>query len=250
MSEQKESSVLFSLKELMSLEEDRIRGEEAEKAATTAAAERARVEAERIAREAEESRIRAEEERRRVDEQRSREENARLEAIRVAEIEKARVEAEGRARMEAMTAQQQHERSLAAVQNDASKKKLGKILLEIAIAVPVLGGGAGFFIYRNIQETKAKIAAQEEANRQAEEQNAKLIAQMKAQEEKVTGLLGQLTSAKDEATRAALQKQLDEERTKQESLRKTLGGGPARPGGPAAPAGKKCDPSDPLCGSL
>jgi colicin import membrane protein len=251
MSEQKESSVLFSLKELMSLEEDRIRGEEAEKAATTAAAERARAEAERIAREAEEARIRAEEERRRLDEQRSREENARLEAIRVAEIEKARVEAEGRARMEAMTAQQQHERSLAAVHNDESKKKLGKILLAIAIAVPVLGGGAGYFIYRNIQDSNAKIAAQEaEAARLAEEKE-KLVAQMKAQEEKVTGLLSQLTSAKDEATRAALQKQLDEERTKQESLRKTIGGG-GRPGAPAgaAPAGKKCDPSDPLCGSL
>src|SRR5450755_2713809 len=98
MSEQKESSVLFSLKELMNLEEDRIKGEEAEKAATAAAAEKARVEAERAAREAEEARIRSEQERRRLDDQRSREENARLEAIRHAEMEKTRLEAEQRAR--------------------------------------------------------------------------------------------------------------------------------------------------------
>ena len=101
MSEQKESSVLFSLKELMNLEEDRIKTEEADRAAQAAAAERARQDAERQAREAEQARIRAEEERRRAEEQRSREEAARLEAIRVAEIEKARVEAEQRARLEA-----------------------------------------------------------------------------------------------------------------------------------------------------
>ena len=39
MAEQKESSVLFSLKELMSLEEDRIRTEEAERTAQAQAAE-------------------------------------------------------------------------------------------------------------------------------------------------------------------------------------------------------------------
>ena len=41
MSEQKESSVLFSLKELMNLEEDRIKTEEEAKASAAAAAEKA-----------------------------------------------------------------------------------------------------------------------------------------------------------------------------------------------------------------
>ena len=102
MSEQKESSVLFSLKELMNLEEDRIKQEEETKRAQAEAAERSRLDAERRAREEEEARIRAEENRRRTEEARSREENARLEALRLAEVEKARVEAEQRARMEAM----------------------------------------------------------------------------------------------------------------------------------------------------
>src|SRR5262245_17764961 len=159
MPEQKESSVLFSLKELMSLEEDRIRTEEAERAAQAAAAERARQEAEKQAREAEEARIRAEEERRRTDEQRSREETARVEAIRVGEIEKARVEAEQRARLEAMAAQQQHERSLAAIHGDESKHKLRKILIGVAIAVPLIGGIAGFMVYKESQRAQAQQAA-------------------------------------------------------------------------------------------
>ena len=82
MSEQKESSVLFSLKELMNLEEDRIKTEETSKAEQARQAEQARLDAERAAREAEEARIHAENEKRRLEESRQREETARLEAIR------------------------------------------------------------------------------------------------------------------------------------------------------------------------
>jgi colicin import membrane protein len=249
MSEQKESSVLFSLKELMSLEEDRIRSEEAEKAAATAAAEKARAEAERQAREAEEARIQAEEQRRRMEEQRSREENARLEAIRQAEIEKARVEAEQRARLEAMAAQQQHEHKLAQLTHDESKKKLRKTLLAIAIAVPVIGIGAGYLAYTSSQETKAKIAAQEAEGRRLAEEKAKLDAQLKEQAAKVEGLLNQLSSAKDEATRLALQKQIEEAQEKQKTLRS--GGGGAKPASGGGAATKcNCQPGDPLCSCL
>src|SRR5262245_58704150 len=157
--EQKESSVLFSLKELMSLEEDRIRSEEAERSAAAAAAEKARLDAERAAREAEEARIRAEEDRRRTEESRSREEAARLEAIRVAEIEKARVDAEQRARLAAMEAQQQHERSLAAIKQDESKKKLRNMLMYGGIAVVVLGGLGGFLAYKSYDENQKQLAA-------------------------------------------------------------------------------------------
>jgi colicin import membrane protein len=249
MSEQKESSVLFSLKELMNLEEDRIRSEEAEKAASAAAAERARLDAERSAREAEEHRIRAEEERRRTEEQRSREEQARLEAIRVAEIEKARVEAEQRARLEAMAAQQHHERSLAAIHGDESKKSLRKILIAVAVVVPLACIGAGVLIYQNVQENR-EIAARQEAEKQALlAEKEKLERQRKEQDDKVNGLLGQLESAKDQATKDALQKQLDEERIKAENLRKNVGGGGPRPTGGGAPKAK-CTPGDPLCSDL
>ena len=56
MAEQKESSVLFSLKELMNLEEDRIRQEDDEKRKRAEAEVQARQEAERRAREQEQAR--------------------------------------------------------------------------------------------------------------------------------------------------------------------------------------------------
>lgn len=248
MSDQKESSVLFSLKELMGLEEERIRNEEAEKAAAAAAAEKARLDAERAARDAEEARIRAEEERRRMEEARAREEAARLEAIRQAEVEKARVEAEQRARIEAMTHQQQHEQKLAALQHDQSKKKLRKILIAVAIAVPVVGGVAGFLAYRGFQEEKARQAALAEENRIAKEKADKLAADLKEQQTKIDSLLSQLSSAKDEATRLALQKQLEEEKEKQKKL--SGGGGGAKPAGGGAGKPCNCTPGDPLCSCL
>jgi colicin import membrane protein len=248
MSEQKESSVLFSLKELMSLEEDRIKTEEADKAAAAAAAEQARMEAERAAREAEEARIRSEAERRRLDEQRTREEHAKLEAIRHAEIEKARLEAEQRARLEAMEAQQKHERSLAAIKQDESKKSLRNMLIGGGLFAALVIGGGGFMVYRNVQETNAREAAQAEAARLKEEDLKKLKAALDDQQKKTDSLIAQLSSAKDDAERARLQKQLAEEQAKTESIKKSspAGAGGPRPAGDAPPK-KKCTPGDPLC---
>ncbi len=119
MAEQKESSVLFSLKELMNLEEDRIKQEDDDEEAPGSRPRcRPRVEAERRAREAEEARMRAEDERRRRKSSAPREEQARLEAIRQGEVEKARLEAEQQARLRAMAQQQEHERQLAALTQD------------------------------------------------------------------------------------------------------------------------------------
>ena len=254
MSEQKESSVLFSLKELMNLEEDRIKTEEADKAAQAASAERARLDAERAAREAEEARIRAEEERRRADEQRARENDAKLQAIRIAEVEKARVEAEQRARLEAMAVQQQHEKALATIQHDDSKKKLRKMLIGIIVAVILIGSVSGFLVYKQHTEAQARIAAQEAQQQALEDEKKKLEANAKEQAQKIDNLLTSLSSAKDEATRLALQKQLEEERAKQDALKKG-GGGSGRPasgggtsGGSKAPC--NCSPGDPLCSCL
>jgi colicin import membrane protein len=251
MSEQKESSVLFSLKELMNLEEDRIRSEEAQKAAAVAAAEKARLEAERVAREAEEARIRAEEDRRRTEEQRSREEAARLEAIRHAELEKARLETEQQARLAAMAAQQQHERSLAELHHDESKKKLRKTLIGVVAGVLVIGTISIYAAVKSSQESEARLAAEAAEKSRLAEANKQLAAQQKDSEAKVAALLQQLSSAKDEATRLALQKQLEAEQEKQKQLR----AGAARSGGaPASGGGSKpkgnCTPGDPLCSDL
>jgi colicin import membrane protein len=245
MSEQKESSVLFSLKELMSLEEDRIRSEEAEKAAAAAAAEKARLDAERAARDAEEARIRAEEERRRLDEQRSREEAARHEAIRQAEIERARVEAEKQAQLQAMAAQQQHEAQLAALKHDEGKKKLRNALIIGGVGVVLVGGISIFLAVQSSQHQQQELAAAAMKAQAAEDDAKRQKAALEESQRKTEGLLSQLASAKDDAQRLALQKQLDDERAKAESIKKG-GGGPARPDAPAAPK-PKCKPGDPLC---
>ncbi|EYF02450.1 hypothetical protein [Chondromyces apiculatus] len=252
MSEQKESSVLFSLKELMNLEEDRIKTEEHAKAAAATAAEQARLDAERRAREAEESRIRAEEERRRVEEQRSREEAARLDAIRHAEVERARVEAEQHARIAALSAQQEHEQKLAALKHDESKKKLRKLLIGVVSGVVVLGALAGFLVKREIDERDRQTAAQQAAMAEANEKLAKLEAERVNSEKKEAELKRQLDSAKDEATRLALQKQLEAEQEKQKQIKGAAAGAGAGKGAGAGAGSKPCNcsPGDPLCSCL
>ncbi len=142
MAEQKESSVLFSLKELMSLEENRIREEEDAKKRAAEAEVQARAEAERRAREEEEGRLRAEEERRRQDEMRRKMEEAQIEAAKHAEIEKRKLEEQHRLQMEALAHQQRHEKEIAVV--NATKRKgihpgvlaaIGVALLSAVIAV-------------------------------------------------------------------------------------------------------------------
>lgn len=257
MSEQKESSVLFSLKELMSLEEDRIRTEEADRAAQTRAQEEARRAAEQAAREAEEARIRAEEERRRSEEQRSREEGARLEAIRQAEVERARLEAEQAARMQAMAAQQQHERQLASIKTDDQKKKLRNLLIGVVVAVIAIGGVTGFVVYQNHVQTQQEIAAKEAEARKNKEQLEQLQKQLAEQDSKVKGLEGSLANAKDETEKAKIQAQLDAAKAAQEETKKNIGRAGAAggvraggdPGGAAKPA-CNCKPTDPLCDCL
>jgi len=252
MSEQKESSVLFSLKELMNLEEDRIKTEETSKADAVRAAEQARLDAERSARETEEARIRAEDEKRRLEESRQREETARLGGIREAEVEKARVEAERQAQLTAMAAQQQHERQLEAVRNDAGKKKLRNLLIGLVVAVTLIGSGVGFMVYRSDQNAKALIAAQKlDAERLAEER-AKLEAKLKDSDSRVNGLQGQLENEKDEAKRRELQKQLADAEREKASIGRQVGGVPAKPGTDSGGAKKpcNCNPSDPLCDCL
>lgn len=248
MSEQKESSVLFSLQELMGLEQDRIKNEEADKQAKAQAAERARVEAERAQREAEESRIRAEEERRRMEEARAREEAARLEAIRLAEVEKARIEAEQRARLEAMAAQQQHERSLAELKHDGSKKKLRNMLIIGGVVLVAVVGGSGAYLYTKDQEAKALAAAQAAERAQLDEEKRKLEAEKREAQAKIDNLSAQLTSAKDEATRAKIQAEIDAAKAAQAAPKG--GGGPIKPAGGAKTGGSKCTPGDPLCSDL
>lgn len=250
MAEQKESSVLFSLKELMNLEEDRIKSEEDAKVSAQRQAQERAANAEKAKRDAEEARIRAEEEARRQEEQRRREEEARLEAIRHAEIEKARAEAEHRARMEAMSAQQAHEQQLAAMKGDKSQKKL-KVVIGVVLAAFVLAAIGGFALYSQYadKDAKEKAALQQQALKLQEENEASRLA-LKQLQETAQDLEQRAKNAETETERNRLQQELDDVRDKAKNLgkpgRSGGGGGVKKDGKPAC----TCPPGDPLCSCL
>jgi colicin import membrane protein len=257
MAEQKESSVLFSLKELMNLEEDRIRQEESSRKAKQEAEVQARLDAERRLREEEEARIRGEEDRRRAEEQRVREDQARVEAIHRAEVEKARLEAENAARMEAMRHQQEHERKLTAIKQDKHKRNL--LIAAIGIFVILVGGAIGAaMVIKKQNDTAAAIAAQS-AKDQAELQ-AKLDSLNKQLEDgkaNIDNLTNSLSTVTDTAQKLALEKQLEQAKKDQAAAaamqarvrasRPAGGGG----GGPTKPrAACTCQSGDPLCSCI
>lgn len=252
MAEQKDSSVLFSLKELMNLEEDRIRQEEDARRRAADEAVRAQQDAERKAREAEEARLNAMEERRRQEDLRSREEQAKLEAIRQAEIERARLDAENQARIEAMRQQQQHQLQLAAVTEDKKKKTLTMIAVGAGVLLVLLlaGGGYAIKVQQDKQFATAQAAEAERAALQAKIDD--LNRQAREQSEEVDKLKGAVANAKNDSDRQAAEARLREAEARRSATMKTLGNVRAAPasGGAPKPPTKKCAPGDPLCSDL
>ena len=255
MAEQKESSVLFSLKELMSLEEDRIKQEDDDKKRKEAAELHARQETERRAREAEEARMQGEAERRRQDEQRTREETARVDAIRQGEVEKARHEAEQQARLRAMAQQQDHERQLAAVSQDKKKKQLTFIALGIG-AVLILGaGGGGYAFWKSGQDQARETALKNAEIAGQKAQLDKLMADLKAQNEQMQAAQTEIASAKSDAERFAAQQKVAALQEKQKTTEKNIanvrsGPGPTAPTRTTPRPACTCQAGDPLCSCL
>lgn len=88
---------------------------------------------------------------------------------------------------------------------------------------------------------EAALLAEMQERKKAEEEKKKIDEKRKEQNAKVEKLLEELANAKDEAQRAALQKQLEEAQ-----------GAARKENGAAPPKAKecKCEPSDPLCSCL
>ncbi len=255
MAEQKESSVLFSLKELMNLEEDRIRQEDDDRKAKAEAEVQARLESERRTREAEEARIQAEENRKRQEELRAREEAARLEAMRQAEVEKARVEAENAARMQAMQAHQEHERQLTAIKESHGKKKITYIAAAIGTLALIGLSIGGYALKKSADE---KVAIETDTKIKLAESEAKLskaLSDLEAQNAQVKNLEGAVANAKTEGEREAAKKALlaaqEEQKRKASAVgqisaaKPNIGTGPAKP----APA-CTCLKGDPICADV
>jgi hypothetical protein len=164
MSERRENSVLFSLKELRNIEDGRVRKEKEEADARVEAERAAKAAAERAVREAEERRIREEEDRvRRIEEEkvaREREDQMRLQ------------EAERRARVEGEV-RLHEERMRLEVQAKHEQKSPMKAILGVAGILVVIGGGLGYKMYSDHQTELA--AARAEKDRIEAEGKAKQV---------------------------------------------------------------------------
>ncbi len=131
----KESSVLFSLQELMSLEQARIREEQEAQKAQREAEGRAKLEAERRAVEEQEARLREEEERRRREEVRRRMDEAHIEATKIAAIEAQRLAEQHRLQMEVLAKQQEHERAIQTIEAGKRRGPHPGLLAGIGVAL-------------------------------------------------------------------------------------------------------------------
>jgi len=196
MPEQRENSVLFSLKELRRLEDDRIRQEEAELRAQAEAERKARDDAERRAREDVERRRREEEERvRRVeDEQVSR---TREEQMRLQEAERrARVDAEMRLQEERMRLELQPKKARSPM----------PAILGVGAVVVALAGGVIFKLRYDAQTdiAEARKSAEElERIKRESDEKARRLEALIAQKEK------EFRAAHTEEERARLRNELE-----------------------------------------
>jgi colicin import membrane protein len=249
MAERKESSVLFSLRELRSIEEERIAEEEAARRRAEEERKRAAEEAERRVREEAEARRQAAEDA----ERRGREEverRHREERLRVEEAERrARVEAQANLEQQRLA----HEMELRVME---VQRKRPTALIAVAAVLLLAVGGLGFLAYKKSQESE-----------QLDKQLAALLDQIdktKAEADildaKYAKDLQAIRDAKTTEAREAAERQAEETRRQKaekqqalDNLRKRARdkGGDARPKEPKQEdktIKTNCDVNDPLCG--
>src|SRR4051812_37497612 len=177
MPEQRENSVLFSLKEPRRLEDDRIRQEEAELRAQAEAERKAREDAERRAGEEVERRRREEEDRvRRVEDEqvaRTREEQMRLQEAE----RRARVDAEMRLQEERMRLELQHKKARSPL----------PAVIGVGAVVVALAGGVIFKLRADAQAEKIveqrKTAEEVDRIRRESDEKARRLEALIAQKE-------------------------------------------------------------------
>ena len=205
--QREENSVLFSLKELRRLEDDRQRQEDEERRATVEAERRAREDAERRVREDAERRVRDEEARvRRVDEERVARE--REEQLRLAEAERrARVEGEMRL---------QEQRMRLEVHAQKAKSPVKAIVGAIAVVL-AMAGGMALKLSSDAKAAKqaALIAEQDRVNaerekaRVAEEAKQRVAAVQRQYDTLLKQMQDELSTARTKADRDAIQSKID-----------------------------------------
>jgi colicin import membrane protein len=204
MSTTHDSSVLFSINQLMNDYETRVLEEQAEAARKAEVEEKARLEALRLAQEEEARRMHEENMRRIREEAAQREEAARLEAIRLAAVERARIEAERQAQIEMQAREQAHELAMAALREDQKKKKLKRaIWMGSASGALLVVAIVGLYFGKIKPDHDARLAAQAADINAHFEEARKLEERIAANQKRIEQAENALLKSKEEANTAA-----------------------------------------------
>jgi hypothetical protein len=249
MSDRRENSVLFSLKELRRIEDDRVRREQDDARSRAESERQAREAADRAARDEEERRRREEEARlRRIDEEQAARE--REGQLRLQEAERrARVEGEMRLHEEKMRLDAQHR----------AKSSPVKAVLSVAGLLVLIGGGLGYKMYSQhqaeIAANRARLATVEAEKAKVEAEKAAAETEFRSQMSKIQKEMdARLASAKSDDERAriraeaAAQKQLVAGKAGAHHPGKDKEAGQPAPGGVRKPPGKREISDSPLDG--
>ncbi len=224
--EKKESSVLFSLRELQQIEEDRISEEEESARLAEEDRIRSKMEAERLAREEEEARLRGEEEADRLARE-TKEQAERDGQLRLQEAE-TRARIEGQQKLE--TERLHHE--MEARKIEASQKRpVG--LIATAVVLVLVVSGLGIWAYGEYQEGKKKDIQAQLDKEAAEAKQAELEAELAKQkalmaefDKQISETEEMIKNAQTDAEREAAQKRLQDLRDKRKKVKKR---GPKKP---------------------
>jgi len=249
-SDKRENSVLFSLRELRSIEETRVKEEEDAAKAAEEARIRARMDEERKRADAEESQRQRELEAARL-ERETAEARVREEGLRIQETE-ARARAEHQANLEA--SRLAHEMEIR--KTEASKKRPVALVVAMLLFAVITVGAVLFMIQRSNEKAEAdkrsaqaRIEADEakkkaaQKDRETEELKRTVDALIAAQKD----LDGQMRESERQLAAATSQADRDKVAARQAEIRRQQREAQARLDKVKAGVKLKCPPDQPLC---
>jgi colicin import membrane protein len=249
--DRRDESVSFSLKQLMSLEDERIRQERDAAEARERAARVAREEAGRRERAELQAREQAAEEERERARFRTMEEEARLEAMQRAAVEQARITVEARARAEESERERRHEIELQRMRNESVKPRGPGMLVASALGGAALAFAVGLVLHLAVWKAgaDARVAQLDRAVAAAEAHAEELG--RRVEEQKVR--IADLDSSLAEARRAQAQAQIERARPPKQPTPPGSKAGvvaPSRPKPVDPNDGPPCPKFDPICGHI
>jgi len=195
------SSVVFSLKELARMEEERVRAHAEAEARERESRDRAERDARERARCEEQARAQAETEARREVERRAREEAARLEAARQAALGAARAEVDARARAQERERERLHELEVARAR--ALERRSGGARVAATLVGAAVAAGVALALHYGVVVPGEEAAAARSAGELAARDVAiaDLRARLDASEARASALDDELAAARADAAR-------------------------------------------------